>query len=94
MVLDYTDDNEVLIVDTSDPTMDPEEMLSWWKATDPGKFKMGSEEYWRSQMHNNATPPTRFQYGSSDLAEVKLPAPYDAVSQLAQNTSHKNRMRI
>lgn len=79
----HTDDNEVLIVDTSDPTLDPEEMYLWWKASDPGPFRMGSAEYWQSQHRDNSAPPARFNYAATDLAEVKLPAPYDKITQLS-----------
>eukprot|EP00965_Chrysotila_dentata_P087573 2890669-Pleurochrysis_carterae.AAC.1 len=43
----YTEDNEVLVIDTCpEHTVDPLNMLYWWKASDPGEFKMGSAEYW------------------------------------------------
>jgi hypothetical protein len=32
-------------------------MMHWWKAVDPGIFKMGSEEYWRNAMFNPAEIP-------------------------------------
>lgn len=38
----YTEDNEILIVDTSNPTAKPWEVLKWFKADDPGEFKMGN----------------------------------------------------
>jgi hypothetical protein len=42
----YTEDNEILIVDTSNPTAKPWEILHWFKADDPGDFKLGNKEYW------------------------------------------------
>jgi len=49
MVDAYTEDNEILVVNTCPEThIDPLEMMSWWKAQDPGPFKMGSKEYWDS----------------------------------------------
>ena len=45
----YTEDNETLVINTCPETgVDPMEMMSWWKAVDPGEFKMGSEDYWES----------------------------------------------
>ena len=45
----YTEDNETLVINTCLETgVDPMEMMSWWKAVDPGEFKMGSEDYWES----------------------------------------------
>ena len=47
MIMDaYTEDNEILVVDTSEPTAKPWEVLKWFKAIDPGAFKMGNEEFW------------------------------------------------
>ena len=46
---DTTEDNEVLVISTCpEIKVDPLEMMHWWKAVDPGVFKMGSEEYWRN----------------------------------------------
>ena len=42
----YTEDNETMVINTCPDThVDPMEMMSWWKAVDPGEFKMGSKEY-------------------------------------------------
>ena len=57
MLDEYTEDNEVVVFDTSDNTSDPMEMLRWWKAQDPGKFRMGSKEYWDSAKRDLALPP-------------------------------------
>ena len=47
----YTESNEVLVVNTCpDTTITPESMLMWWKAADPGPFKMGSKEYQGEKM--------------------------------------------
>jgi hypothetical protein len=52
----YTQDNEVLIVDTSDSTAKPWEVLKWFKASDPGEFLLGDEEYWASLNSSNTVP--------------------------------------
>ena len=45
----YTEDNEVLVIDTCpEHEVDPLQMMSWWKACDPGEFHCGSDEYWSS----------------------------------------------
>lgn len=76
----YTEDNEVLIVNTCpDTEVDPISMLSWWKAVDPGEFKMGSAEYWRSaELGNQQIPPTAGPTSAMDLMNVKdfMPMPW------------------
>lgn len=75
----YTEDNEVLVVDTCpEHTVDPLEMLYWWKAQDPGEFKMGSEEYWQSAMNDNQIPPKEGPESALDLIVVKdiMPHPW------------------
>ncbi len=76
----YTEDNEVLVIDTCpEHTVDPLEMLYWWKAVDPGEFHMGSEEYWASAMNNdNPIPPKEGPESASDLLTVKdfMPRPW------------------
>ncbi|KAJ1622492.1 hypothetical protein T492DRAFT_885112 [Pavlovales sp. CCMP2436] len=52
----YTEDNEVLIVDTSDSTAKPWEVLKWFKASDPGAFMLGNEEYWAGVNGGNVIP--------------------------------------
>ncbi|KAJ1618334.1 hypothetical protein T492DRAFT_892223 [Pavlovales sp. CCMP2436] len=52
----YTEDNEILIVDTSDPTSKPWEVLKWFKADDPGPFLLGDEDYWASVTSSSAVP--------------------------------------
>eukprot|EP00965_Chrysotila_dentata_P022436 742972-Pleurochrysis_carterae.AAC.1 len=44
-------------------------MLYWWKAVDPGPFKVGSEEYWQAAIHSqDATPPAdNTNVAASDL---------------------------
>ena len=42
----YTEDNEILVVDTSEPTAKVWEILHWFKAMDPGAFKLGNAAYW------------------------------------------------
>ena len=57
----YTEDNECLVINTCPEThVTPEEMMFWWKSIDPGKFKMGSKEYWESSLSDgkmDAPPP-------------------------------------
>lgn len=76
----YTEDNEVLVVDTCpEHTVNPLEMLYWWKAVDPGPFKMGSTEYWQSAMNDNAIPPNIGPESTSDMLTPKdiMPFPYN-----------------
>ena len=76
----YTEDNEVLVINTCpECEVDPLQMLSWWKAIDPGEFKMGSEEYWRSgELGNTMIPESRFPNSAADLLTVKdiMPRPF------------------
>ena len=76
----YTEDNEVLVIDTCpEHTVDPLEMLYWWKAADPGKFKMGSKEYWQSAVNNDShIPPKEGPQSAQDLLVVKdfMPQPW------------------
>ncbi len=76
----YTEDNEVMVIDTCpEHTVNPLEMLYWWKASDPGEFHMGSEEYWQSSMtSDNPIPPKDGPQSASDLLAVKdfMPAPW------------------
>ena len=69
----YTEDNEVLVVDTCpEHRVDPVEMLSWWKAVDPGNFKMGSKEYWeRATAPEGAIPPGHTEVKTSELVRVQ-----------------------
>lgn len=76
----YTEDNEVLVIDTCpEHTVDPLEMLYWWKASDPGEYKMGSEEYWASSMNDHVVPPKQGSESASALLTVQdlMPAPWD-----------------
>ena len=69
----YTEDNEVLVVNTCpDTQVDPLSMMAWWKAVDPGEFKMGSEEYWRAaMMSQDVIPPTGGKRSAQDLLTPK-----------------------
>jgi hypothetical protein len=58
----YTEDNEILICDTSEPTSKPWEVLHWFKADDPGAFKLGNLAYWESVNQASMVPRA-----SSDL---------------------------
>ncbi|KAL3897750.1 MAG: hypothetical protein SGPRY_012986, partial [Prymnesium sp.] len=52
----YTEDNETLVIDTCpEHIVDPLETMFWWKACDPGAFKVGSKEYWHSAMTNDGS---------------------------------------
>lgn len=76
----YTEDNEVLVIDTCpEHHIDPLEMLHWWKACDPGEFHMGSKEYWESgTVTDNPIPPKEGPEASTDLLVVKdfMPHPW------------------
>eukprot|EP00965_Chrysotila_dentata_P243958 6205706-Pleurochrysis_carterae.AAC.1 len=70
MIDAYTEDNEVLVIDTCpEHQVDPLQMLYWWKAVDPGPFKVGSEEYGQAAIHSqDATPPAdNTNVAASDL---------------------------
>lgn len=73
----FTEDNEVLVVNTCpDTEVDPMSMLAWWKAIDPGEFYMGSEEYWRTGMvGQHRIPPRVGPSSAGDLMNVKDFAP-------------------
>ena len=77
----FTEDNEVLVVNTCpDTQVEPLSMLKWWKAEDPGPFKMGSVEFWRSaELGNEQIPPRSTTIQASDLLNVKqiMPRPWD-----------------
>jgi len=76
----YTEDNEVLVIDTCpEHHVDPLSMLFWWKASDPGMFKMGSKEYHQAGVEGtDAVPPAQGPESSSDLLTVKdvMPEPW------------------
>lgn len=76
----YTEDNEVLVVDTCpEHTVTPEDMMYWWKAQDPGNFKMGSKAYWESALQDNSVPSKEAPIAASQLMSVKdvMPPPWD-----------------
>lgn len=78
----YTEDNEVLVVDTSpEKKVDPIELFAWWKAVDPGEFAMGSKEYWQSAMSGEGSdiPPQEGPGSYSRLMTVDdiMPAPFN-----------------
>jgi len=73
----YTEDNEVLVVNTCpESNVDPLSMLFWWKAVDPGSFKMGSKEYWESAMTDNEIPPNQGPESVTDFISPKDIMPY------------------
>jgi len=56
-------------------------MLYWWKAVDPGEFKMqmGSAEYWRTAMLGaSLIPPQGKTNSATELLTVKdiMPQPW------------------
>jgi hypothetical protein len=76
----YTEDNECLVVDTSPENhVTPDEMMSWFKAVDPGPFKMGSKEYWESaQNGGDDVPPPEGVEGAGQMLTPDhfMPQPY------------------
>lgn len=76
----YTEDNECLVINTCpECQVDPVEMCSWWKAEDPGEFKMGDVEYWRSAlMGASFIPPRKHADSTTQLLSVKdiMPKPW------------------
>jgi hypothetical protein len=76
----YTEDNEVMVIDTCpEHTVDPLSMLFWWKACDPGDFMMGSKEYWQSAMSDQTIPVAGQPSNVMDFLTVKdiMPQPWD-----------------
>jgi len=77
----YTEDNEILVVNTCpDTTVDAQSMIKWWKAVEIGPFQMGSKEYWESAATNNTKVPSKEGARSgADLLSVKdlMPPPWD-----------------
>jgi len=77
----YTEDNKTMVINTCPDThVDPMEMMSWWKAVDPGEFKMGSKEYWESAMNgveDGGVPPAGGPQAASDMLTVQhiMPQP-------------------
>lgn len=80
LVDQYTEDNEILVIDTCpEHKVDPLEMVYWWKAIDPGEFKMGSKEYWESAMKDDIIPETNMPASTGDMLKVEsfMPSPYN-----------------
>ena len=74
----YTEDNETLVVNTCPECfVDPMEMMSWWKAVDPGEFKMGSEDYWESSKHGDEqdVPQGESMMSGNDLMNMDMLMP-------------------
>ena len=76
----YTEDNEVLTINTCpDTEVDPLSMMGWWKAVDPGDFKMGSAECWRSaELGTQMIPGRQGPSSATELMNVKdfMPKPW------------------
>ncbi|KAL3893469.1 MAG: hypothetical protein SGPRY_014212, partial [Prymnesium sp.] len=68
----YTEDNEALVIDPHPNFINAIDALSWWKAVDPGEFKVGAnDEYWESAMtHEEAVPPTM---GAESAIDMMVP---------------------
>ena len=76
----YTEDNEALVIDTDPNFVNVIDALSWWKAVDPGEFKVGSQEYWESAMTGDeAVPPTMGAQSAIDMMVPQdvIPYPYN-----------------
>lgn len=77
----YTEDNEVLVINTCPELhVDPMEMMSWWKAQEIKPFQMGSKEYWESAMQTDHRVPQKEGAASaSELMSAKdiFPQPWD-----------------
>ena len=77
----YTEDNEMLVINTCPEThVDPLEMMAWWKAQEIGPFQMGSKEYWEAAMNTDQPVPSREgPVSAQQLMSVKdiFPAPWD-----------------
>lgn len=81
MVDAYTEDNEILIINTCpDTKVDPLSMMSWWKAQEIEPFKMGSKEFWKSAVNaDSKVPPKEGPQGASEFMSAKdiMPRPFD-----------------
>ena len=76
----YTEDNEALVVDTDPNFVNVIDGLMWWKACDPGEFKVGSKEYWESSMTaDDAVPPTTGTESTMNMLVPQdvMPYPYN-----------------
>ena len=72
MLEHYTEDNEVLVINSCpDKEVSPIGMMSWWKALDPGEFKVGSEEFWESALTGGDDLPPGGFHGASSLISVE-----------------------
>lgn len=85
----YTEDNEVLLFDTSNNTSNPLDMIKWWKAEDPGEYKMGSKEYWDSAMKDFTAPPAPQMKAASKLTNIDLPNPFKQMDQQREGSSRQ-----
>ena len=73
----YTEDNEVLVIDTCpEHTVDPLEMLYWWKAADPGAFHVGSDEFWAASAAASVPPQPGPESASSLLGVNDIMPPH------------------
>lgn len=81
MIDAYTEDNETLVVNTCpDNKVTPMDMMYWWKAVDPGDFKIGSKEYWESAFSGNqGNPPPPNAGGTSSYLSATTLASVDSL---------------
>jgi len=81
MIDAYTEDNETLVVNTCpDNKVTPMDMMYWWKAVDPGDFKIGSKEYWESSFSGNqGNPPPPNAGGISSYLSATTLASVDSM---------------
>ena len=69
----YTEDNEVLVVNTCpEQSVNPLDMLFWWKAVECPPFNMGDKEYWKSALIvNDNLPPMQKPRNITDMLTPK-----------------------
>ena len=77
----YTEDNEILVINTlPDTHVSPMEMMSWWKAQEIEPFRMGSKEYWEAAVNaDSKVPPKEGPDSASQFLSAKdiFPRPWD-----------------
>lgn len=90
----YTEDNEALMINTSDSTMQAHEMIFWFKAIDPGKFVMGDKTFWQegNQQPDNKEIPSEHggEVGSQDIVNDML---HDMKQRNTRMIEHNKHMR-
>ncbi len=80
MIDAYTEDNESLVVNTCPETkVTAKDMMSWFKAIDPGPFKMGSKAYWESTFSGNQGNPPPPNTGNNSYMSATSLASVDSM---------------